>query len=350
MWLFLLVVPTAVQSASVDFCEPARNAGVNMTSYAEDVAHNLHSLSVEDIRYFFDEQFPITNTIPTVNMNLTGSPVLLFAPSRPSVFKFPGGAAVDYILSNNDETDKFEAQGETTLEEIIHQMHMLEMWHMTSKIYKDIKLKDLDIEEVCPCLINEEKNGIVEELTFIAGLLRDWLPYKIVDGKRTIPLGQAKGSKSIDQMYYKRLDKHQRQARDGTSFAQTGYQHGSNRLYKNLRQARDGTSFAQTGYQHGSNRLYKNLRQARDGTSFAQTGYQHGSNRLYKNSRTPKKYIEGEIYETINGEEFQIVPELKDSKTWNNYWKDKVYEKESTEQKQRMYNFAMYMYCKLNLA
>ena len=300
MWLFLLVVPTAVQSASVDFCEPARNAGVNMTSYAEDVAHNLHSLSVEDIRYFFDEQFPITNTIPTVNMNLTGSPVLLFAPSRPSVFKFPGGAAVDYILSNNDETDKFEAQGETTLEEIIHQMHMLEMWHMTSKIYKVIKLKDLDIEEVCPCLINEEKNGIVEELTFIAGLLRDWLPYKIVDGKRTIPLGQARGSKSFDQMFYKRLDKHQRQARDGTSFAQTGYQ--------------------------------------------------HGSNRLYKNSRTSKKYIEGEIYETINGEEFQIVPELKDSKTWNNYWKDKVYEKESTEQKQRMYNFAMYMYCKLNLA
>ena len=133
MWLFLLLVPSAVLSAAVDLCEPGRNAGVNMTTYAKDVAHSLHSLSVEDIRYFFDEQFPISNTIPTVNLNLTGSPVLSFAPSRPSAFKFPAGAIVDFVLSNNDQTRTFGLAGETHLEEIVHYMHMLEMWNMASK-------------------------------------------------------------------------------------------------------------------------------------------------------------------------------------------------------------------------
>ncbi len=130
MWMVLLVIPETAMTAflsTVDQCEPARQAGIDFTTFSEIVAHNMHSLSVEDIHYFFDDKFPINNTLPTVNFDLTGSPVLLFAPSRPSVFKFPGGAAFDFILSNNDQPDKFGELGLTTLEEIMHQMHMLEM-------------------------------------------------------------------------------------------------------------------------------------------------------------------------------------------------------------------------------
>ena len=161
MWLFLLLVPSMVLSASVDHCEPARNAGVNTTSFIQHVGHLLHSISVEDIRYFFDDQFPVDNKVPTVNLDLAGPPVLMYAPSRPSEFKFPAGAAVDYILSNNDDSLKFGSAGTTTLEEIVHHMHMLEMWNMASKLYREIESNDVDPQNVCPCLVNNEKEIII---------------------------------------------------------------------------------------------------------------------------------------------------------------------------------------------
>ena len=281
MWLLLFTLPAYVLSATVpnnDLCAPSSNVGVNMTSYSRSVAHHLHSISVEDIRYFFDDQFPINNTVPTINFDLTDTtPVLLFAPTRPSVFKFPAGAIVDYVLSNNDKTDKFGASGLTSLEEIVHHMHMLEMWNMASQVYKDIKQKNLNIKKVCPCLVNEQENGIIQYLTNMSQRFQNWIPAPI-DGERKLPTG------------------------------------GSNE--------RQYVAYVWGGKQYSV-----------DGSP-----------------RTGRK-IEGEMVRTIDGEEYQIVPELKDSTSWNSYWKAKVSMLESKEdQQQHSYNFAMYMYCKLNLA
>ena len=143
-----------------------------MTTYVVDVAHGVHSISVEDIRYFFDDQFPVNNTVPTTNLNLTGHPILLFAPSRPSDFKMPGGAAVDYILANNDDPLTFSQAGKTTLEEIVHQMHMIEMWNKASKLYKDIISRNLNTQEVCTCLVDGKEDWIIQELELIGSYFR----------------------------------------------------------------------------------------------------------------------------------------------------------------------------------
>ena len=282
MWLLLMLVPTAVFSASVDLCEPARKEGVNMTSFFVDVAHGMHSITVEDIQYFFDEKFPIENSLPTANLDLTGPKVLMFVPSRPSSFKFPGGAAVDFILSNNDDPLKFGSAGQTSLEEIVHQMHMLEMWNKASKMYKTIKTKRLDTQQICPCLVShEQKEKIIDRLALLSTVLQARIPEPIVDGERRLPIRQGR-SMRWNAWYKVSID--------------------------NLDKV-DGTS---------------STRQARK--------------------------IEGEIYRTIDGEEYQIVPELKDSKTWNSYWKSKFIQPDSKEaHKQRMFDFAMYMYCKINL-
>jgi hypothetical protein len=247
-----------------------------MTSYAHSIGHRIHSLSVEDIRYFFDDQFPIKNTIPTVNFDLTDdTPVLLFAPSRPSAFKFPAGAIVDYVLSNNDETDKFGESGATNLEQIVHYMHMLEMWHMASQAYKDIKSKNVNVQEVCPCLVDEHENEIIDYLTTIYEMFKDWIPAPI-DGERKWPTYRnRKGRELIIPFNVKSPS------------------------YKAAYDKRDG------------------------------------------------RKIEGELFRTIDGEEYQIVPELKDSKSWNSYWKSKVVDTEITEEQQDSYNFAMYMFCKI---
>ena len=75
----------------------------------------MHSITVQDIRYFFDPTFPENNSIPTVNTNLSGPHILWGAPSIQSEFKFPGSAGIDFILRNNDNIKDFQWNGLTSL-------------------------------------------------------------------------------------------------------------------------------------------------------------------------------------------------------------------------------------------
>merc|ERR1719186_919722 len=59
----------------------AEQVGVDFEKFRYNVGHVLHALTVEDVRFFFDENFPVENNIPTVNTNHTGPPVLPHAPS-----------------------------------------------------------------------------------------------------------------------------------------------------------------------------------------------------------------------------------------------------------------------------
>merc|ERR1711862_537125 len=165
----LLVISTDAASITEDqeSCQTAaEQVGVYFENFKYNVAHMIHSLTVEDVRFFFDETFPVANDIPTVNLNLTGPAVLPHTPSYPSKFKFPLGSTLDRILLNNDDPNTFSDRVRTTLEELGHAAHMLEMLYRTSEVYKN--LGDIDVNTVCPCLVNEEANGIIEELKFIA--------------------------------------------------------------------------------------------------------------------------------------------------------------------------------------
>jgi len=169
----LLVIST--QAASINYdqetCKAAaEEAGVDFENFRYNVGHLIHSLTVEDVKFFFDENFPVENNIPTVNTNLTaGSPVLSYAPSFPSKFKFPLGSTLDKILLNNDDPNNSFAKGLTSLEELGHAAHMLEMLFRASQIYKTIE--NIDINTVCPCLVDEESNGIIEELEYLAEIM-----------------------------------------------------------------------------------------------------------------------------------------------------------------------------------
>jgi len=166
----LLVISTDAASITDDqeSCQAAaEQAGVDFENFKFNVGHVIHSLTVEDVRFFFDENFPIKNNIPTVNTNLTaGPPVLTYAPSFPSKFRFPLGSTLDRILLNNDDPNAFGEKQLTTLEELGHAAHMLEMLFKASQIYKS--LDNLDIDSVCSCLVDEEANGIIEELEYLA--------------------------------------------------------------------------------------------------------------------------------------------------------------------------------------
>jgi len=168
--LFISTQAASINDDQETCIAAAEQAGVDFDSFKYNVGHMIHSLTVEDVRFFFDEAFPVDNDIPTVNTNLTGPPVLPHTPSFPSKFKFPLGSTLDRILLNNDDPDAFLERGFSSLEELAHAAHMLEMLHKTSQIYKT--LENIDINKVCPCLIDEEANGIIDELEYLAEVAR----------------------------------------------------------------------------------------------------------------------------------------------------------------------------------
>jgi len=173
--VFCFLLFSSLYAASINDDEEtckaaAEQAGVDFENFKYNVGHVIHSLTVEDVRFFFDENFPIKNDIPTVNTNLTSGPsVLPHTPSFPSKFNFPLGSSLDRILLNNDNPDAFSSKGLTTLEELGHAAHMLEMLHSASKIYKT--LENIDIDRVCPCLVDERSNGIMDELEYLAEVM-----------------------------------------------------------------------------------------------------------------------------------------------------------------------------------
>merc|ERR1712168_1697833 len=169
----LLVISTDAASITEDqeSCQAAaEQAGVDFENFKYNVGHAIHSLTVEDIRYFFDENFPVDNDIPTVNTNLSGPPIIPNAPSFPSKYRFPLGSTLDRILLNNDDPNAFFDRGLTSLEELGHAAHMLEMLFKASEVYKT--LDNIDIESVCPCLVDEESNGILAEWSYISMITR----------------------------------------------------------------------------------------------------------------------------------------------------------------------------------
>jgi hypothetical protein len=289
-FILLAVTAAAVSAASTgkDSCTAAATAaGVNMTTFAANVAHNTHSITVGDIQYFFEADFPEKNTIPTVNTNLNKdqNPVLSSAPVIKSMFKFPAFASFDFILSNNDHPDRFLANGLTTLEKLSHQMHMQEMWMKASIMYKQIKTRNLDTASICPCLVDEQNNGIIEHLIFVADDLKDWMPEPIVDGNRQL-----------------RTSRRQKRADRDIGIA---------------------VDIDICGFSYSFRYRFSYRCQARP----SQDDQSQRSGRA------------------LDLDAVQLVPELKDAKSWN-YWQQLLMNSMLSDDE--IYNFAMYMHCKIN--
>jgi len=166
--LFLGAAAVISQGAALN-CPPIFAAnGINQTIMVEAVAHGIHSITVKDIRYYFDSSFPETNNIPTVNPDFTQNHTLASAPFG-SQYETPGMGVLDLIMSHDDGSDHYMAHGASRLEKIAHGMHMLELWHKASQVYD--QLSDVG-NDLCSCLTDEAGNGILNELVFISNYMR----------------------------------------------------------------------------------------------------------------------------------------------------------------------------------
>merc|ERR1719318_2029920 len=142
-------------------------------TYPKRIAHGIHSLTLADLRYYFNPNANETNNIPTINRNLTSSiPILNDAPDigRSDRFKTMGLLVAEEVLLN--ENQNWDLKNADTLEKLVHALHMHEMWTETSKLYKQI-FDDPPASNICPCLVDVENNGIYYYMRNNAMLIRE---------------------------------------------------------------------------------------------------------------------------------------------------------------------------------
>ena len=115
--------------------------------------HGLHSLTVNDLQFYFDEKADEKNGISTVNFNLSGPAVLENAQSIQLAHKYiktievnvifsfmfryftPAYSALDHVLSNIDDP-KYGVKNANALDMIAHALHMQELWSVAGQAYK----------------------------------------------------------------------------------------------------------------------------------------------------------------------------------------------------------------------
>merc|ERR1711962_1797202 len=93
--------------------------GLNFSSFWHGAAHGLHSLHLEEIRYFFEPNATENNKIPVVNKNLSSQQIILFDTPLAGYdehFETMAVKVMAYFMLN-DRPD-FSQQGLNTLQQI----------------------------------------------------------------------------------------------------------------------------------------------------------------------------------------------------------------------------------------
>ena len=124
------------------------------------IAHGIHSLTLADLRHYFNPNANETNNIPTVNRNLSSSlPILNDAPDlgRSDRFQTIGLLVAEEVVLNEDKD--WDLHNADILDKLLHALHMHEMWMETSRIYKNL-ISNPPNTNICPCLVDVENNGI----------------------------------------------------------------------------------------------------------------------------------------------------------------------------------------------
>ena len=169
-FLLLLATVTVTQAIPAPTCQAVMaDAGLD-DYFGTAVAHRVHSLTLEDLRYYFKKDAPVENNIPTVSFDLSPNAqrVLPHAPlsGYDTTFKTIAMRHADGVLSNMNNKD-WQIKNYSTLEKIIHALHMSEMW-VQAKDYYEGFLAAPPSGEVCSCVREIKENGIMAELQLLA--------------------------------------------------------------------------------------------------------------------------------------------------------------------------------------
>jgi len=129
--------------------------------YGWFAAHGSHSITLNEIQFFFEPTATFENGITIVNFNLSGDILLPNAPwiDVDNRFTSPAMFALDHVLSNMEDNN-YDIKNGNALDRIAHNLHMQELWQNAAKFYKESKLKGKRKSKLCGCL-DETFNTVV---------------------------------------------------------------------------------------------------------------------------------------------------------------------------------------------
>ena len=107
--------------------------------FAALVAHATHSLSRQDIDFYFPSETEDIN-LPVVNPDLLSETEVLSKPFEfEHAFKTPALRVVDQVLSHMNFPD-YDIRGNSAIERIVHEAHMQDWWSEGSKFYLELQV------------------------------------------------------------------------------------------------------------------------------------------------------------------------------------------------------------------
>ena len=137
------------------------------------VAHDVHSITLEDIQHHFKPDATAHNKVPTLNYDATSQqPVLRNAPlyGYDKSFDTIGMRRADQILKHMDNK-MWNLKYYNTLEKLVHILHMDEVWAKTKLHYDRFKEQGVN-KSLCACVNDVNNNGIINLLHFMTLKIR----------------------------------------------------------------------------------------------------------------------------------------------------------------------------------
>jgi len=164
-------LPPKIKPVELATCDKEMlEAGIDFF-FAKSIAHRAHSLTSEDVQYYFKSDGTDHVNIPTVNSDLSVeglARVLPYAPKDGYDTKFATIAMrhTDKVLSKMDN-EKWGVKYYSVLEKLVHEHHMAELWRNAQTYYNKFKRRGVR-KELCGCLTDTSNNGIYAELQLLA--------------------------------------------------------------------------------------------------------------------------------------------------------------------------------------
>jgi len=145
------------------------------SDFSDNVAHAIHSLTIEDIEYYFRTKVSEKNQIPVIDKNLISStPILDDAPKRDmdTSFKTVGLQVAEEALTHMGDSH-WDIGNSGVLGKLVHSLHMHELWYEAGLSYQKILENPPKDPQFCACLKDVENNGIYYHLRRIAMMIRE---------------------------------------------------------------------------------------------------------------------------------------------------------------------------------
>jgi len=146
-------------------------------TFPEAVAHGIHTLTMSDIHFYFPSDNMATLKedfqLPVTNPDLNSATIVLSQPlDFKHVFTSPALRAVDQVLSNMNSPNK-DLANFNEVEKIVHAAHMQDIWSRAGKEFKKLQESNDVDSELCACIRDVERNGILRSMERKAIKLRD---------------------------------------------------------------------------------------------------------------------------------------------------------------------------------